>query len=40
VAGVAVPAGAHPGTDDQQLCIMFTSGISQNKAWSYIVQVH
>ncbi len=35
---VAVAAGANPVTYGQQLWVMLASGISQNKAWSYIAQ--
>lgn len=34
------PAQANPVTYGQQLCVMLRSGISQQKAWDYIVQDH
>jgi len=37
VIGVAIPAGDNPVTYGQQLCTMLASGISQDKAWSYMV---
>ena len=36
----ALPATANPVTYGQQLCVMLKSGISQEKAWSYIAQEH
>jgi hypothetical protein len=38
--GSALPAQANPVTYGQQLCVMLQSGISQEKAWSYIAQEH
>ena len=36
----SVPARANPVTYGQQLCVMLASGISQQKAWDYIVRDH
>lgn len=36
----ALPAQANPVTYGQQLCVMLKSGISQDKAWTYIAQEH
>lgn len=33
-------ARANPVTYGQQLCVMLSSGISQQKAWDYIVRDH
>lgn len=33
-------ARANPVTYGQQLCVMLSSGISQQKAWDYIVREH
>lgn len=33
-------ARANPVTYGQQLCVMLASGISQQKAWDYIVREH
>ena len=38
LAGAA--ARANPVAYGQQLCVMLTSGISQQKAWDYIVRDH
>jgi hypothetical protein len=38
LAGAA--ARANPVAYGQQLCVMLTSGISQQKAWDYIVREH
>lgn len=38
--GAAFPAAANPVIYGQQLCVMLNSGISQDKAWSYIAQEH
>lgn len=38
LAGAA--ASANPVAYGQQLCVMLTSGISQQKAWDYIVREH
>lgn len=35
-----VPASANPVTYGQQLCVMLTSDISQQKGWDYIVRDH
>lgn len=36
----SVPARANPVAYGQQLCVMLASGISQQKAWDYIVREH
>ena len=38
--GGMAPARANPVTYGQQLCVMLASGISQQKAWDYIVREH
>lgn len=38
--GSAWPAHANPVSYCHQLCVMLNSGISQEKAWSYIAQEH
>jgi len=40
VVVAAVPAGANPVSYGRQLCVMLASGISQDKAWSYIAQAN
>lgn len=37
---VSGPARANPVSYGQQLCVMLASGISQQKAWDYIVHAH
>ena len=37
---VSVPARANPVAYGQQLCVMLASGISQQKAWDYILREH
>lgn len=36
----ASAAKANPATYGQQLCVMIRGGISQDKAWDYIVREH
>jgi hypothetical protein len=36
----ASAAKANPATYGQQLCVMLRSGITQDKAWDYIVRDH
>ena len=36
----ACAAKANPAIYGQQLCVMMRSGITQNKAWDYIVRDH
>ena len=36
----ASAAKANPATYGQQLCVMMRSGITQHKAWDYIVRDH
>jgi len=36
----ASAANANPATYGQQLCVMLRSGITQDKAWDYIVRDH
>lgn len=36
----ALPAWANPARYGQQLCVMLNSGISQSRAWDYIVRDH
>lgn len=40
VFSASLPIHANPVTYGQQLCVMLKSGISQEKAWSYIANEH